>query len=285
VAVEVGGGLRTYDADGVPVIAGFAESEMCTGCAGQLLAPWPNRIRDGRYTFAEHAYQLSLTEAERHNAIHGLVNWTCWHPVEVGEDAVTLAVDLPPQPGYPWPLRLTTRWSVGESGLTSTTTATNVGEVPCPFGFAAHPYLAPPAGTAVDDLLLHVPAEQRLLVDGRLLPIGAARVAGTEFDFSSPRRIGALVLDTAFGGVTRDPDGASTVTVSTVDGAGVRIWADAGFGWWQVFTADTLTAERKRAAVAVEPMTCPPDAFRSRRDLITLEPGETWSGTWGVARL
>jgi aldose 1-epimerase len=30
-------------------------------------------------------------------------------------------------------------------------------------------------------------------------------------------------------------------------------------------------------------MTCPPDAFRSGRDLVVLEPGETWQGAWGIS--
>jgi aldose 1-epimerase len=133
-----------------------------------------------------------------------------------------------------------------------------------------------------------VPARSRLLLDGRLLPIGAARVAGTEYDFTQARPIGALELDTAFGDLVRDadgPDAPTEVTLSTSDGRGVAIWADAGFGWWQIFTSDTLGGGRRRRSVAVEPMTCPPDAFRSGRDLITLEPGQTWHGTWGIRPL
>jgi aldose 1-epimerase len=29
-------------------------------------------------------------------------------------------------------------------------------------------------------------------------------------------------------------------------------------------------------------MTCPPDALNSGTGLITLEPGETWQGSWGL---
>jgi aldose 1-epimerase len=136
---------------------------------------------------------------------------------------------------------------------------------------------------AVDDVVLHVPARTRLLVDGRMLPIGVAKVAGTEFDFSAPRRIGATVLDTAFGDVERDESGMSVVTLSAPAGSpSVAMWADAAFGWWQVYTGDTLPTDRYRRSVAVEPMTCPPDAFRSGRDVIVLEPGQTWSGAWGI---
>jgi aldose 1-epimerase len=283
VIVEVGGGLRRYRVAGSDVVDGYTKDEVCPGGAGQQLSPWPNRIRDGRYRFAGEERQLALTEPARHNAMHGLVNWARWHVVSITPGQLTVGFDLPPQPGYPWPVRYATTWSVGPSGLRCDVVATNLGGTPCPFGFAAHPYLLPP-GASVDDALLRVPARHRLLVDGRLLPIGAARVSGGEFDFTVPRRIGSAVLDTAFGDVIRDADGSSAVELSTLDGQSVRVWADESFGWWQVFTGDTLTAERQRRAVAVEPMTCPPDAFRSGRDLVLLEPGESWQGAWGITR-
>lgn len=282
VVVEVGGGLRAYRVGGVDVLDGFGADQICPASAGQILAPWPNRIRDGRYQFTGTAYQLTLTEPARHNAIHGLVNWSRWHATASSAEHLTLEYDLPAQPGYPWTLAMRTTWSLGANGLRAEHSATNLAATPCPFGFSVHPYVYLP-GVPVAELLLHVPARNRLLLDGRMLPIGAARVAGTEFDFSEPRRIGGLVLDVAFGDVQRDPDGGSAVTLSTSDGRGVRVWADPGFGWWQVFTADTLGGERYRRSVAVEPMTCPPDAFRSGRDLIVLEPGQTWKGAWGLS--
>jgi len=284
VVVEVGGGLRGYGVAGVDVLDGYAENELCAASAGQVLAPWPNRIRDGRYTFAGEPYQLALTEPTKHNAIHGLVNWVRWRVTHSTDDSVTLEYDLPPCPGYPWPLAVRTTWTVGESGLRATHSATNLSDRLCPFGFAVHPYLTLP-GAAVDDLQLQVPARSRLLVDGRSLPIGEARIAGGDFDFTQPRRVGTAILDTAFGDVIRDADGGSAVTLSTVDGRGLKVWADAAFGWWQVFTADTLDPPRLRRSVAIEPMTCPPDAFRSGRDLILLEPGQTWQGTWGIMPL
>src|SRR5262249_45502104 len=150
-----------------------------------------------------------------------------------------------------------------------------------PFGLATHPYVLVP-GVPVDELTLRVPAHNRLLVDIRLLPIGAARVAGSEYDFTEGRRLGATVLDTAFGELDPDAEGGSHVDVTAPDGRGVTVWADAAFGWWQVYTSDTLPPDRLRKALAIEPMTCPPDAFRSGRDLVLLEPGATWRGAWGI---
>ena len=282
VVVEVGGGLRAYRAFGHEVVDSYAEGELCPGCAGQVLAPWPNRIRDGRYTFGGAPRQLALTEPERHNAIHGLVNWAPWRPVASGNGSLTVECEMPAQPGYPWPLLLRTTWSLEPDGLRVSHEATNVGEQDCPFGLATHPYLRIP-GVPVDDLLLTVPAHSRLLVDGRLLPIGAAKVAGGEYDFTTPRRIGTATLDTAFGDTDFGPDGIAVASIAAPSGdRAVEIWADRSFGWWQVYTGDSLIGERHRRSVALEPMTCPPDAFRSGRDVVVLAPGETWRGTWGI---
>jgi aldose 1-epimerase len=281
VVVEVGGGLREYQVDGAEVLFGYGADEVCPASAGKVLAPWPNRIRDGRYSFGGDVHQLALTEPSRHNAIHGLVNWVRWQRVEGTESSITVEYDIVPQPGYRWPLTLRTTWSVGPDGLTAEHSATNTGDEPCPFGLATHPYVQIP-GTKIDDLLLRVPARSRLLVDARMLPIGAAKVAGGEYDFGQAATIGERVLDTAFGDLERDGDGRSAVTLTAADGRGVQVWADGGFNWWQVFTGDTLAPARYRRAVAVEPMTCPPDAFRSGRDVIVIAPGETWRGTWGI---
>ncbi len=282
VVVEVGGGVRALRLNGVEIIDEYAVDELPPGSSGQVLAPWPNRIRDGRYTFGGTAYQLGLSEPTRHTALHGLVNWVRWNELESGPDRVVLGYDLPAQPGYPWPLRLRSEWSVSADGLRAAHEATNLGNEPAPFGFSVHPYLKVPGLSRVDEALLRVPGRSRLLTDARLLPIGAARVAGTEFDFTEPRQIGKLVLDTAFGDVARDPDGGSAVEMSSAAGARVRVWGDETFGWWQVFTSDTLDGERYRRAAAIEPMTCPPDAFRSGRDVIVLAPGDTWRGVWGI---
>jgi aldose 1-epimerase len=278
VVVEVGGGLRDYRYAGREVLDGYRADEVCPASAGSVLAPWPNRIRDGRYTGDGAVQQLALSEPGAGNAIHGLVRWVPWHAVEVSKTRVTVEFTLPAQPGYPWALRLDTTWAVGADGLHVTHRATNLSARPAMFGLGVHPYLAVPG--KVDDVLLAVPGRTRLLVDGRKLPIGAAKVAGGDRDFPEPRAIGGARLDDAYGDV---PDGGSRVTLSTVDGKAIAtVWADEAFRWWQVFTGDALPAPRTRRSVAVEPMTCPPDAFHSGRDVATIKPGETWQGSWGI---
>jgi aldose 1-epimerase len=282
VVVEVGGGLRSYTVRGGSVVDGYASDELCPGSAGQVLLPWPNRIRDGKYTFGGAAEQLSLTEPAMHNAIHGLTRWLTWRAIETAPDRVIVECDLPAQPGYPWPLRARTTWSLSDDGLRVDHEATNLGGESCPFGLGVHPYLHID-GSTVDDLRLTLPAHSRLLTDGRLLPMGEAKVAGGPFDFTDARRIGDAHMDTAFGDVRPGDDGIVTARLETADGSRAReIWADGSFGWLQVYTGDTLHGDRLRRSVAIEPMTCPPDAFRTGEGLIRLEPDARWAGSWGV---
>jgi aldose 1-epimerase len=280
VVVEVGGGLRAYTVGGREVLDGYAESEICPSAAGQVLVPWPNRLRDGRYSFQGTSHQLAITEPATHTSIHGLARFVPWRLLAQTPASVTVGLDLPAQPGYPWSLRLTNHYELSVDGLTVIHEAVNLTDTDAPFGLGIHPYLRPPGGV-VDDVVARVPARTRLLVDSRSLPIGAAKIADTDYDYAIPRRIGAARLDLAFGGVVSDENGHSQVTL-TGGGETVRVWADSAFHWWQLYTADTARLDRRRRSIAVEPMTCPPDALRSGRDLVVLAPGAGWLGTWGI---
>ena len=280
VAVTVGGGLRTYEAGGLAVLDGYAVDAICDGARGQLLVPWPNRIRDGAYDFDGRHLQLPLTEPEQGNAIHGLARWLPWHVLQRTENAATLGLDLPAQPGYPFQLALSVAYHLDAGGLRVTQTATNVGRDACPYGSGAHPYLSASPGH-VDDWELTVPAISALVSDDRQIPTGSRAVAGSELDFRRGRRISDASLDSAFSGLERDAGGIATVTVSR-PGRVLRLWVDAVHEYLMVFTGDTLTPERRRRGLAIEPMTCAPDAFRSGAGLRVLRPGETVVAEWGI---
>jgi aldose 1-epimerase len=273
--VEVGGGIRRYLAGGVDVLDGYAEDEICHSGRGQLLLPWPNRVRDGRYAFGGSERQLALTEPSAHNAIHGLVRWASWTIRERTDDRVTMAYGLHPQPGYPHALDLTAAYRLDGRSLTVTTTATNVGAGPCPFGAGAHPYLAVP-GQVVDTAVLRAPGRTRLVSDERGIPVGSEPVQGTAFDFRAARPIGETVLDTCFTDLERDPDGRARVRLGDT-----VLWFDGAYPYVMLFTGDPLTDVARRS-LAVEPMTCAPNALQSGEGLLVLAPGETFSASFGV---
>ena len=280
VVTEVGATLRAYAAGEVDVVDGFGVDEISPAGRGQVLAPWPNRLEGGRYAFEGRDGRAAIDEPELGNAIHGLVRWLPWSAISRADDAVTLTCVLPAQPAFPWRLELEIGYTLSTAGLMVTTRATNTSDAPAPFGIGFHPYLS--VGVPVDEAALTLPASRRLLTDERALPVGEEKVDGTAFDFREARTIGPTHLDTCFAGLARRSDGRVRARVESAERA-VELWAEEGFGFLQAYTGDTLDpAPRRRHAVAVEPMTCPPNALVTGTDLIRLEPGATWSGTWGI---
>lgn len=225
VVVEVGGGIREWDG----VLDGYPVDQMCKSARGQVLAPWPNRLDEGRYAFDGETYQVPLNEPPQ--AMHGLVRWATWRPIARGEEFVEVEQVLHPQPGYPFSLRLAVEYRLGADGLTVRTSAENVGDRVLPFGVGHHPYIARHA----DDVF----------------------GPGEKHDEAHP-----------FAGEIEIGD--------------VTVWADEHWKWVQLYTGDER-ADVARRCIGVEPMTCRRDAFRTGEDVIRLEPGEQWAGTWGIA--
>jgi aldose 1-epimerase len=107
-------------------------------------------------------------------------------------------------------------------------------------------------------------------------------VAGTGLDFRGARTIGAARIDDCFTDLERDDDGRARVRLTAGDRTAV-VWVDQAFDYLMIFTGDTLAPERRRKGLAVEPMSCPPDALRSGEAIVTLQPGATFTGAWGIA--
>jgi aldose 1-epimerase len=196
-----------------------------------------------------------------------------------------MGVPLYPHPGYPFTLDIRVQYALGDDGLAVTTTATNLGEQACPYGMGQHPYLSPGAGT-IDACTLQLPATTRILVDDeRSLPTGTEAVEGTPYDFRDARPLGELSLDTPFTDLLRDPAGVATSRLTAPDGTCAELWVDERYVFLEVFTGDGLAPSRRRRGLAVEPMTCAPNALQSGDGLVRLEPGESVTGRWGARLL
>jgi aldose 1-epimerase len=286
VIVEFGAGLREYSTDVDEVVDGYGVDEQPDGARGQLLIPWPNRVAGATYRFDGEVFRLPVNEPRTGSAIHGLARAQPWQLADVASASVTLTLDLPPDDGYPFTLGLSATYSLGDTGLTAHVTATNNGQRSCPYGAGAHPYVQLAGNGLINDALLHLPADATLDADERGIPTGAViPVDGTGYDFRSPRPIGATVLDTAFTRFRAGDDGITRISLTTPDGRhGVAVWMDMAHDYAMIYSGDTLGDDsRRRKGLAVEPMTCAPDAFNSGAGLIVLQPGETHTCTWGIS--
>lgn len=276
----VGAGLRAFVVGGVPYVETY-DDEPPMG-AGMVLVPWPNRVAGAVWSQNGETHRLEVSEAIRGNAIHGLVRRAPWTVVSHEDSTITLSVAVDGAPGWPFPFHTNISYTVSDSGLTIEHTVVNDGDQDMPFGVGTHPYPRP-GNVDVDDCVLRLAAHTVLPVDLESLIPNAEPidVSGTDYDFCAGRPLRDIELDTAFGGCEPGPDGLVRHSVLADGGVGVEVWADAVFRWVQVFTTDAYPGKSTRA-VAVEPMTCPPDALNSGVDLLWLKPGESWAGRWGI---
>ena len=267
--VTVGAGLARLRYRGHELIVSHAVNECPPGYLGKVLMPWPNRVAGGSYSWKGSSYDLPVDEPAFGTALHGFVAFQEWEIAEAGPSSVLLRTLIAARYSYPWTLMASARYSLdAERGLTVELSAANIGEGTAPYGVGFHPYLA------VDDLRADAlelvnPASIIYEADASMIPIAAHDVASYGLDFRSPAIIGDSRLDHAFAGL---PEGDWSVTLrDPASGVGVSLSSDAR--WLQVYSADYIG----RVGVAVEPMSCPPNAFNSGTDVVALGPGESYT--------
>jgi aldose 1-epimerase len=276
----VAAGIRSLSINGIDLVPTYSEDRTPPMGAGIVLAPWPNRIRDGRWSHDGTVHQLAITEPDRSNAIHGLLRYTEYKPIARERDSITLAATVYPQLGYPFLLGTAVHYELVADGLKVTHFVENLGADPAPVALGSHPYLKI-GGVRTADLVLRLDAGSHIEVDERLLPTGEVPVEGTEWDFREGQLVGGLDLDDAFGEVA-SADGQVLHSLTAPDGRSVSIWADDEFEYVQVYTSRQFPGEDGDVAIAVEPMTAPAEAFNSGRGLKWLDPGEEWQLSWGI---
>lgn len=279
---DYGATLRRLAHGGRDLVAGFDAGEQRLHYRGAVLAPWPNRIAGGRYRFEGKLHQLEISEPERGNALHGLVSDIRWSVGRHTVDEVELHQDVDSPTGYPFRLRLTATYSLSDAGLRWTVSVVNTGDGPAPYGVGPHPYLLAGDGSA-DDWELVLPAADVMELGAALVPVG-----GDIPDFRPGHSLRAVTLDHTFTGLGADSSGLAHARLHGRDGGVEIAWDPGECPWVQVYTydldgpTDDLPA---RSAVAIEPMTCPPFAFNSGTDVITLQPGDTHTASWLISAL
>lgn len=288
-----GGMLVSLTRAGRDLVLPFdAEASLPSGWQGKTMLPWPNRIAGAAYTRGGRTFQVACNEPETGSANHGLVSWTDWEVTGVDVDGASFETLLPASYGYPWSLLVTTCYRLHPvSGLSVSTRAICVGAAlatddvvgapedlstgtlaAAPYGVAAHPYLT--RGVRIDDCVLTLPGDQVLETDERLVPTVLRDVAGTEQDWRAGRRIGEARADNAFTGL---PQGVWEIRLARAEG-GPAVVLSADAPWAQIYTAEHLG----RRGLAVEPMTCPANAFNSGVGLVELEVGQEHTLAWSL---
>lgn len=264
--------------DGGPrrdVLWGYSGTAAKKGGQGDVLMPWPGRIRDGRYTLGGSAHELPRNDKDGPNAIHGFLRSRLWEGDREGAVArFRTRIRPDDHPGYPFDVEVVIGYELLPSGLACAFVARNAGSAPAPFGAGFHPYIM--AQGPLEEMSVQVPASRVVEFEG-LLPTGRVEEVPPALDFRTGRPLADAVLNHCLTGLRGDADGFTRVRAGDVE-----LWMDPGFGHVVLYTGDALGPDARKA-LAVEPMTCATDAFNNPSwGLRVLEPGEAMAGTWGV---
>ncbi|MDS2173304.1 hypothetical protein Q7C18_11385 [Nesterenkonia sp. CL21] len=265
-----------HEQDEIVVPAAQAEGSF----AGAVLAPWPNRVSGATYVHDETLYELPVTEEETGAALHGLLLDAPCEVVKQEESGVELRTVLEASEGYPFTLEFVLFYRVSSDvGLAATLMARQpvapggdddadsfeaANAAPALYGAGFHPYLR--AGSApLDECRLKLPAHTVVSLDPAGKVASRETVSG-DLDLTGGPLLVGRSIDHAYTGFPEE--GWTAELVHGPTGFVVRMIADTP--WAQIYTGERMD----RAGVAVEPMTCPPDAFNSGEDVVYLAPGQ-----------
>jgi aldose 1-epimerase len=247
---------------------------------GSKLFPFPNRIKNGRFVWHGKKYQLPINFPSENHAIHGLVLGKKFKIVSKKCSENEASIELTyyyhgEMPGYPFKYRLQVIFSFSRiNGVKCHTIVANEDEIAIPIGDGWHPYFQ--TGTKIDHLYLKLPSTEILEVDKRMIPIGN-RIKSDKF--ASLTEIGKTIFDTCYK-IGKSKKGIAEVKLNDPrNNINLTIWQETGRGkynYLQIYTPPS------RTSIAVEPMTCAPDAFNNREGLITLEPGKNFTASFGI---
>ena len=252
-----------------------------------ILFPFPNRIRDGRFTWDGKVYELPLNDGPMKNAIHGFSSNRAWQIIDSGASATNAWVtglfqsaDYP-ELGSLWPaayaLRVTYRLGPGRLRIEANVENPDVKLLP--FGLGYHPYFRIPfvVGIASTDCAVQVPAASlwelvECLPTGHKQPVDSAR------DLRMARPFAELQLDdvlTDLPAVTPE-EGLRERGQIRAGAATLRLLGSDAFRDLVVYTP------AHRQAFCIEPYTCVTDAVNLQADGIdagwhVLQPGVCWS--------
>lgn len=278
--------LRSLSVDGVQLTEPYGADVVAPMGCGMVLAPWPNRVRDALWELDGEPQQLDVTEPKFHNAIHGLLRNTGYALVEKSDASLTLGALIAPQHGWPFLLDTRVRYAIEAGGLTVTHEVTNHSTRPAPWAVGAHPYLRV-GEVPSEELTVTVTGASRLELDDRLNPVATHPLAeGSAGDLRAGVPARGLDLNTAYGELANIDGRADVAWLTADDGRRTTLWADPAFGWIQAYTPPDFPRDAAHGgpgfAIALEPMTAPPNALNSGVGLIELAPGASWQGSWGL---
>jgi len=250
-----------------------------------LLFPYPNRIADGRYSWAGRDYQLKLDQVpsdKAGNAIHGFCIDRTWRITAQSRSSVTgvfrISVDAPERcPFWPADAEIRVTYELQDACLRSVIRIHNPSDQPLPWGFGTHAYFRLPLSptSSADQCTVYAPASRTWELNASL-PSGKIQSLSA-VDLASSPKFGGLKLDDVYTDVAADKG----VVVCRIADPAAKLRVEQRFS--SDFREIVAFTPPWTTAVCLEPYTCVTNAINLQQrgidaGLQILPPGESWTG-------
>jgi aldose 1-epimerase len=237
---------------------------------GALLFPFPNRLKDGKFTWMNKQYTWPINNAATNNAIHGMVNKEKFEVIGVTLGQYSAEVRCRYEyngqnASYPFPYTLDMTYGINTNNrFWVAFDVLNRCHHPIPAGFGWHPYFKLGNATANQMQLTLAPSDQ-VLIDSRMIPTGQTKPLNA---YLRSTTVGDAELDTCF--AVNATKGPYRLTLQGAQQKLTLVSQASGFPYYQVFTPP------HRESIALEPMTCNVDALNNQQGVKMIEPGGIW---------
>ncbi len=260
---NLGASIQEFSKNGISIIKGFDKvDDYKMQHTSSILCPFPGRVEHGKYDYDNNTYQLETNENNRNNAIHGKVAhefFECIHS-ENSENKAVLTFSYTPKKldkGYPFAYRVQAKYIITNENLLLDISIENLDETNIPFGLGWHPYFVCPD---MQSSILQFNSTKEILCDTEMIPIDEKAVI-----ISSPFKIEDLHFDTCF--TLNDKKVSLQTDTYSID----MVVLNSENQFIQIFTPHS------RDCIALEPMTCAPDAFNNQMGLLELKPSTSYT--------
>jgi len=227
---------------------------------GILLFPFPNRLAKGSYSHLGRNFSFPINEERTSNNLHAIINKEfILKDVDLEKGSITLVYIHSGSYGpYPFSSKVMIEYSLGNSQLDVKMQILNKEEHEIPVGIGSHPYFN--FGLPIEDVLLEIPSKEFVQVNEDLIPNGHIV---RDNSFSKLKKIGATEFDTCY---VLDDRQVCHIYVPERD-MHFYLKQDSGrLPYLHIFIPSA------RDSIALEPVSCIPDAFNNGIGLVQLAP-------------
>ena len=264
IVLDQGASLQELILNSIPIIKELSSISYNKSFASSILFPFANRIKSGKYTFNDIAYQTKINQREEQNALHGFVHDKEFQLVDQQTNKYKASVTLEYNEteftkGFPFTYKIQLKYILKDNSLELEVTIENTSKNEFPFTLGWHPYFY---SADLNKSILKFKSSKQVIFEESMIPIGTCEITNSQnFELKNKK------LDDSF---YLDADLVEFVTPAYC----LQLTSSENESFLQLYTP------KVKNTIAIEPATGISNSFNTKVGLQTLLPKENYQISW-----